>query len=172
MSVIRLFDIQNGQVMATEHCFTCKSLREIMQEYPMEYLKIYAYLFYMTCPNPELNPFFNIPELDKEDLILAEVQGDFSTEDELVLKGLAFCEKCYNTPTARIHRGFKIMIDRLADYMATTPVEHGRDGNITALVNAAKNFDGIRQSFKGVAKDLMEEQQAIVRGGQDLAYDQ
>jgi len=60
----------------------------------------------------------------------------------------------------------------LADYMAVTEIEHGRDGNITALVNAAKNFDQIRQSFKATYRDLQEEQQSSVRGGQNLAYDQ
>jgi hypothetical protein len=64
------------------------------------------------------------------------------------------------------------MLDRLAKYMETTEIEHGRDGNITALVNAASKFEAIRQSFKGTLRDLEEEQQSQVRGGQNLAYDQ
>jgi hypothetical protein len=68
--------------------------------------------------------------------------------------------------------GIKKMLDRLATYMATAPIEAGRDGNITALVNTAAKFEDIRQSFKGAYKDLMEEQQSTVRGGQNLAYDQ
>ena len=36
----------------------------------------------------------------------------------------------------------------------------------------AKEFDAIRQSYKGIAKDLEAEQQAHVRGGQNLGYDQ
>ena len=36
----------------------------------------------------------------------------------------------------------------------------------------AKDFDAIRQSFKGAYKDLQDEQQTSVRGGQGLAYDQ
>jgi hypothetical protein len=36
----------------------------------------------------------------------------------------------------------------------------------------AEKYDGVRQSFKGVYKDLMDEQQSSVRGGQNLAYDQ
>jgi hypothetical protein len=56
--------------------------------------------------------------------------------------------------------------------MEKTPVSHGRDGNINSLVSAAKNFDGIRNSFKGAYKDLQEEQQTRTRGGGELAYDQ
>jgi hypothetical protein len=65
----------------------------------------------------------------------------------------------------------KSMLDRLAKYMEVTDIEHGRDGNITAVINAAAKFDQIRQSFKSTYRDLQEEQQSSVRGGQNLAYD-
>ena len=55
--------------------------------------------------------------------------------------------------------------------METTPITAGRDGNINSLVAAAKNFDLIRASFKGVYKDLQEEQSSKVRGGIGLSYD-
>ncbi len=170
--LVRLFDIQNGKVVATEHCYTIKSLKDIMDEYPEVHLKIYTYLFYMTCPNPDLNPFFNVPEHEKEEIICNEVDVDFSLEDDLVIKALATCRKLYETPTYRAYMGIKTMLDRLARYMESTPIEHGRDGNITALVNAAAKFQQIRESFKGAYKDLAEEQQSQVRGNIGLAYDQ
>jgi hypothetical protein len=64
------------------------------------------------------------------------------------------------------------MMDRLADYMENTPLTHGRDGNLPAVLAAAKNFEAIRNSFKGIFKDLQEEQKGRNRGGADLAYDQ
>lgn len=170
--MIRLFDIQNGKVTPSEHCYTLKFLSDIMNEYPDEHMRIYTYLFYMTCPDPNLNPFFDVPEVDKEELILEEVDADFSVDDPLIAAALKKCEKLYQTPTYRAYVGMKSMLDRLGRYMETTEIEHGRDGNITALLNAAAKFDQIRQSFKGVYRDLQEEQQSTVRGGQNLAYDQ
>jgi hypothetical protein len=64
------------------------------------------------------------------------------------------------------------MLDRLADYMMRTPIEHGRDGNINQIVNAAAKFEQIRHSFKGAYSDLQKEQKSSVRGGQNLSYDQ
>jgi hypothetical protein len=142
-----------------------------MDMYPEDHLKIYQYLFYMTCPNPDLNPFFHTPETDKEDLILSEIQAEFSTEDKEIFKALMFCEKLYETPTSRAYKGIKSMLDRLGRYMETTSITDGKDGNLTALVNAAKNYESVRNSFKGVYKDLQDEQQSRVRGGQGLAYD-
>jgi hypothetical protein len=158
-------------VVPSEHCYTLNFLKDILDEYPDEHLSIYTYLFYMSCPNPDLNPFFDVPEQDKEELILREVGADFSTDDDLIVNGLKMCRKLYETPTYRAYMGIKAMLDRLARYMETTDIEHGRDGNITALVNAAAKFEQIRQSFKGTLRDLEEEQKSQVRGGQNLAYD-
>lgn len=170
--MIRLFDIQNGKVVPSEHCYTLTTLKAVMDVYPNESAKIYAYLFYMTCPNPDLNPFFDVPEHDKEELVLKEVDADFSTDDDVIVDAIKLCQKMYQTSTYRAYMGIKTMLDRLAKYMETTEIEHGRDGNITALVNAAAKFEAIRQSFKGTLRDLEEEQQSHVRGGQNLAYDQ
>lgn len=169
--MIRLFDIQNGKVIPSEHCYTSKTLKAVMDEYGDEASKIYAYIFYMTCPNPDLNPFFDVLEAEKEELILQEVDADFSTDEDCIVDAIKFCKKLYETPTYRAYAGIKSMLDRLAKYMETTEIEHGRDGNITALVNAAAKFEAIRQSFKGTLRDLEEEQQSQVRGGQNLAYD-
>jgi len=169
--LIKLFDVQNNIVVPTEHCYTLKALKDIMDEYPTEYLKIYLYLFYMTCPNPDLNPFFHTPDIEKENIILNEIEAEFSTEDKSIFIGLAFCKKLYETPTSRAYKGMASMLDRLATYMETTVITAGRDGNINSLISAAKNFDQIRVSFKGVYKDLKEEQSSKVRGGIGLAYD-
>jgi len=149
-----------------------KALKMVMDNYPDNYIKIYQYLFYMTCPNPDLNPFFYTPDLDKESLILEQIDADFSTEDEDIYIALQFCQRMYETPTSRAYKGIASMLDRLGRYMETTPITHGRDGNITALVNAAKNYEAIRASFKGAYKDLQEEQSSRVRGGIGMAYDQ
>jgi hypothetical protein len=168
----KLFDVQNGKVIPTEHCYTLKALKDVMDEYPEDYLKVYLYLFYMCCPNPDMNPFFFVPEQDKEYIILKEIEAEFSTEDDTIFAALKFCERMYETPTSRAYKGIATMLDRLGRYMENTPITHGRDGNFNSLIAAAKNYDAIRASFKGAYKDLQEEQSSKVRGGIGLGYDQ
>lgn len=170
--IVRLFDVQNGKVIPSEHCYTINTLKKIIEEYPEDHIAVFTYLFYMTCPNPDLNPFFNIPEIEKESMILDEIDCEFSLEDDLVVAGLKLCNSLYETPTYRAYKGIASMLDRLAKYMETTPIEHGRDGNINSIVNAAAKFEQIRSSFKGAYSDLIDEQKSSVRGGQGLAYDQ
>jgi hypothetical protein len=170
--MVRLFDISNGAVIPSEHCYTLKDLKAVIEAYPTDHIDVFAYVFYMTCPNPDLNPFFDVVETDKETLILRQLNPSFSVEDPVVINAVKLCEQLYETPTLRSYMGIKKMLDKLAKYMETAPIEAGRDGNIMALVNTAAKFESIRQSFKGAYKDLMEEQQSQVRGGQQLAYDQ
>lgn len=169
--IIKLFEVTNNVVIPTEHCYTLKALKDIMEEYPDDYLKIYQYLFYMTCPNPDMNPFFYTPDIDKESLIMTQIDADFSTEDDSIFIALQFCERMYETPTSRAYGGMQKALDRISNYLSTVQITDGKDGNIAQIRALAKDFDGIRQSFKGVYKDLQEEQQSKVRGGQGLAYD-
>ena len=126
----------------------------------------------MTCPNPDINPFFNLAEQDKEEIIMQEIEAEFSTDSADIEGALRFCSDMYETPTSRAYKGIKQMLDKLARYMENTEITHGRDGNINSLVAAAAKFQQIRESYKGAFKDLQDEQKSQVRGGQGLAYDQ
>lgn len=170
--LVRIFDIENGKVILSEHCYTLNFLSSIIEAYPDDHMRILEYLFYMSCPNPEVNPFFNVPEHEKEDIIIEEVGLDVSLDDKLIVNGLKRCRQLYETPTYRAYVGIKSMLDRLAKYMETTEIEHGRDGNLTALTNVAAKFEAIRGSYKGAYTDMRQEQESTVRGGQGLAYDQ
>lgn len=170
--MIRLFDIENGKVIPSGHCYSLSFLRVIMDTYPDEHTKVYAYLFYKCCPNPDFNPFFNVPEEDKEEMILKELDAGFNVADEMIQEAIHKTQQLYETRTYRLYRSFGIMLDRLGKYVEVTPIAHGRDGNIGSLIQAAKNIQDIRQQFKGLEKDHLEEQKTLVRGGQMLAYDQ
>lgn len=170
--MVKLFNIENGVVVPSEHCYTLRFLARIMDRYPDSHMKIYQYLFYMYCNNPELNPFFNIKEIEKEELILRELDADFDPEDTIIADAAILTKKMYETPTLRAYMGIKQMLDGLADYMGTVVITDGRDGNLTALANVASKFDKIRDSFKGALRDLEDEQKRTTRGGQDIAYDQ
>ncbi len=170
--IVKLFDIQNSKLVVTEHCYALPFLKNIMDEYPDSYIKVYQYIFYLSCPDPDLNPFFNLPEHEKEDIIIDEIELEESPEDGKIRYALDMCKKLYETPTYRAYVGIKAMLDRLARYMEVIPIEHGRDGNMNSMINAAAKFENIRQSYKGAYTDMKQEQESSVRGGAGLAYDQ
>lgn len=169
--MVQLFEIDSGKVVPSTHCYTLYFLKDIMDEFPEDYLKIYQYLFYMTCPNPDLNPFFHLIESEKEDLIIQEIQAEFSIEEPTIIKALEICTRLYETETSRSYDAIKTSLDRMTSYLKKTVITDGRDGNIMQIKSLMKEFDDIRQSYKGVFKDLQDEQRTTIRGGKDLAYD-
>lgn len=169
--MIKLFDIQNNTVIPTVHCYTIYILKDIMDNFPDEYIKIYSYLFYMTCPNPEFNPYFHMRESEKEEIILKDIDAEFSPEEDMIVHAMDVCRKLYETETSRAYEAIKTALDNVATYMKNTAITDGRDGNISQISRVMKEFDDIRQSYKGVFKDLQEEQRSTVRGNIRRAYD-
>lgn len=171
--MIKLFEIENHTVKPTEHCYVINWLKAVMTQWPEpeDYLKIYAYIFYMSCPSQE-NPYHNVRFEMREEVITQDIDINFDTEDDVILAAINKATHLYETPTIRAHRGITVMLDNITDYMTTATVTAGRDGNIMAVLKLAKEFDDIRQSYKGVCRDLENEQQTSVRGGHDLSYDQ
>lgn len=172
MGIVKIFDIVGGSVVPSEHCYVLKSLKNVVDAYPDDHLKRLAYVFYMTCPDPDLNPFFNVDEEDKQELILKEIEADFSTDDPLLNKAIEFCNSLYDTPTKRAYMGIKIMMDKLAKFFQNQSLSTGRDGSLTAMVAAATKYNELRESFKGIEKEYKDEIKELARGDSFTAYDQ
>lgn len=169
---IKLFDIQNNKITPTEHCYTIGSLKEIMDKYPSDYLNIYAYLFYMSSLNEEENPFANVPERDKEELILREVKGNFSIDEKPIFEALDTCRKLYATASYNLYMSAKIGIEKAGEYIRNTAITDGRDGNNSSYLKYLEKYDQVCRSFESRYRAFKEEQSTIARGGHQIAYDQ
>jgi len=169
--MIKLFEIQGKTVKPTEHCEMINWLKAIKINFPDNHLKVYGYLFYMSCPTSD-NPYVNLPDVLKEEVIIKDLDIDFSLEADCIIEALEKTANLYETPTLRSYNSIKTMLDNLSDYMRDTSITSGRDGNINSLLRVAEKYDSIRKSFKGIAKDLEDEQSFRARGGQELGYDQ
>jgi hypothetical protein len=170
MSIV-LFDMQNGKVIPSIHCYNIESFKKIIDEYPKDHTKIFAYFYYMSCLNEEENPFANVPEEDKEDLILKEVGGDFSIDDKLISEGLVVCKKLYETTAYNTYLSIKIALENLGKYLRTTQITDGRDGNVLSILKTAKDFEDVRRSFASAYRSFKEEEVTSSRGNQNLSYD-
>lgn len=141
-----------------------------MDDYPDNYTKVYAYIYFMSYLGPD-NPYFNVPEWDRETKILRDLQPDFDPEDGAIRMAVDNCRELYMTPTMESYDAIKTMLQNLNNYLKTTEITDGRDGNINALLRIAEKFDSVRKSFKGVHADMEEESKKQARGGAKIAYD-
>lgn len=170
--MIQVFDIENGVIKPTPHCYTISWLKAIMDKYPKDYIKVYGYIFYMTCPNED-NPYLNMMEDIKEERIIDDLQIDFSVDSYEINNAIEHLNLMFETPTMRSYKAFKSMLDKLSDYLMMTEITDGKEGNIADIVRLMKDGEQMRQTYKSAYKDLQEEQVSKkTRGGEQVAYDQ
>jgi len=167
---IRLFEVESGVVKPTEHCYMISWLKAIIDEFPKDYLKVFAYIFYMTNKTHE-NPYSNTTEDELEERILRDLQPTFDLESPSINLAIDRCNELFETPTVRAYNGIKTMLDNMSTYLATTEITDGRDGNIRGMLAAAKDFKHIQASFKGAMDNVIEETKVKARGNNALPYD-
>jgi hypothetical protein len=167
---IRLFELEGKIVKPTEHCYMISWLNCIIEEYPEDHTKILAYVYYMSYAGPD-NPYFNVSETDRETKILRDLQPDFDPEEPMIIRAIEKCSELFMTPTMKSYQAIKTMLENLNTYLTETKISDGREGNVTAMLNIAKNFEAVRKSFKGVYQDVQEENTVRARGGAKIAYD-
>ncbi len=168
-----LFDIRDGVVIPTEHCYTIAAYRSVIDEFGDNSGKIFAFCHYMCSLNEKTNPFALIPEAEKEEIVTRQICPELDTEHLIVREALDLTRKCYETTAFLLYQGFKVNQEKLAILLRTTEWSTGKEGNMTQLLAAAKAYPALREAYKQAYKEYQEEQGAgNAWGGADLAYDE
>lgn len=170
--IIHLFEVNGKELTPTRHCYALKFLKDIMNNHPEDYIDIFKYLFYMTCPDPVNNPYFNINPIIRETKIIRDNNLQFYTEDDDIVLALEKCEELYKTPTIKAHDAIKGMVENMMEWMGNEKWTSGRDGNVGQFIRIAKEFDELKEKYLSTTKELHEEQKHHgKKGGGQLAYD-
>jgi len=175
--MIQIFDIVNDQVVPSAHCHIVPELKAIIDFYPEDYLQVFAYIQYTVILDFTQNIYMNIPEDEREEVVLADIKSrfgsiNFSLECPIVLEAVEKCKKLFETPVDRHFLGVKHMTDKMARMLYTEEiVTTGKDANLTALRGAIKDAPELWKAYKEAAMQLQQEQ-SIARGKIRRAYDQ
>lgn len=173
MAYVEIFDVVDGKLTPTKHCYALPFLKNIMDEYPDDYIDIYKYVFYMTCPYPKHNPFFNVAHTEKEAEILRHIKLKVSLDNALIEVAKGECSKLFNSRMAQAYEAMAVGVEKVSAYMITTTITDGRDSNLNALLKAIKDYPKMRESFEKVESAFLESQkETSVRGQATLAYDE
>jgi len=167
----KIFDIENGQVIINHNCLSIPELKAIHDFYE-DPIPAFNFLHYKYDVE---SPYSNMPEDDKEDVLINDFPGDYTLEDEVMIEAMKKLEELYITPTYRYYLDNKILMEKLGVFARTANVTTGRDGNIAALQSQVKSVGKTILEFKQLEKIAMqeiEETKGRARGGKKLAYDQ
>lgn len=170
--LINLFDVENRKVIPGQACYLLPWLKKVMDDFPEHYLQAYAYIFFTTCPDGTLNPYVNINEEDREDLVIADLKPlNFSLEHSTIIDAIKRCIGLYETPTLRAQKGAKIMLDQMADELRTRKMSYGRDGNANDLRAIMDKMPVYLKNYMEI-ENLLKEEQAKVKGNRVVPYHQ
>lgn len=174
--MIKLFDIEDGQLAVTEHCYALPFLKELMDYFPNCYIKVYRYIFYMTCPDDQLNPCRNIPEHEKSTEIMrlleVDTEKEFIADDLKIEKAVKECAKLYDDPAMRVYRAAKMMLEKLqGSFEAEELTWGGKDATGPALTSAMEKLPKLLQAYNDAELKMNEVLKARSRGGQNISDD-
>lgn len=166
----KIFDIQDGQIVINEECLLIPQLKAVVDYYD-DPIPALSYLYFMYNPS---SSYVNYNEIEKEDSILEDYPGDYTSEDEVIIDAAKKLEGMYMTPTYRFYLDNKILMERLGEYGRTATITAGKDGNYSAVQSQLKGVGKTITEFKQleeVVKKELEENNTTVRGGKRTAYD-
>lgn len=174
--MITLFDIdQNGKIIPNEHCYAIKFLKDIQEVFTdlESQIKVYSYLFYQTCKDPRRNPYMELTEVEREEIILSDLEINFSLDEPCIGIAIKRLEEMFTTPTRRFYLDAKVGVEKMGEYLKNASIESGRDGNMATYLSALKSLSTITSEFKKVEKDYLEElKRDNIRGGAESSYDE
>lgn len=166
----KIFDIQNGNIIINEECLLIPELKAVVDYYD-DPIPALSYLYFMYNPS---SSYINYPEHEKEDFIISDYPGDYTTEDDVIIDAARKLESLYMTPTYRFYLDNKILLERLGEYGRNASITAGKDGNYSAVQSQIKGVGKMITEFKQleeVVKKELEENNISVRGQKRTAYD-
>jgi len=168
--MIHLFDVQDKKVCPAAVCYIIPELKAIMNNFPNEYLDVYAYIFFTTCPDA-MNVYNQLDEERKEEVILADLKPKFYLDDLSIITAIEKCKKLYETPTLRAFNGAKRALDRIARYLEETEITDGKEGSSMTIDRYMSKLADYTDTYNTLENKLREEQ-AKARGAAKIRYDQ
>jgi len=167
---ICLFEVVNGVVVPEQCTLFIDWLRKIREIYPDDYLKVYGYLFYMSCWDSR-NIYINRPEEERQEMIIQDLAIDFSLDDPIITNALERCKLLYETPTVRGFRTCKNKLTDIYDFLDDNKTTGGKNGNAGDVNMFMKQIPDYLEMYDKLEIKLKAEQHRV-RGAKKIAYDQ
>jgi len=166
-----IFDIENGKVIVNANCLTIPELKAVV-EYYTDPIPALCFLHHLYDPK---GPYCNTPEEDKEEILIQDFPGEYTLEDDVMIKAMEKMEIFMMSPTYRYYLDNKVLLEKLGKFARETEISTGRDGNINAMISQIKGVGKTIGEFKQLEKIVqqeLDENKSRVRGGKRKAYDQ
>ena len=165
----KIFDLDNDRVVLTPSCLLIPEFKALVDKYK-DPVAAMSFIYFMTSPD---SAYSDVPEKDKEEIIMGDVGGDFTLDDDEITAALKKAEFLYTTPTRKFYLDAKIGLEKMGQYLRDTAIKSGyKDGNDATFLSMLKSLGTITKQFKELEKEYEQEVSATIRGGHEASYDE
>lgn len=166
-----IFEVEGGVVKVNANVLLIPELKAVHDEYK-DPIPALSFLHYRYYPK---GTYCNVPEADKEDILIMDFPGEYTLEDPVMIAAMAKMESLIMSPTYRYYLDSKILLEKLGAFARGAVITSGRDGNASVLNSQIKSVGKTMAEFKQlekIAQQEIEEHKSRVRGEKRKAYDQ
>lgn len=171
MAKINLFAVSNGKATITDHCYTNVYLKNIIDKYGKENaVKIFTVFQYMADLDSDTNPYANISEIEKLEVIIRacapNLPIDIDWNDEEMEEGIELTRKMFETGGYRAYLAIKTLRDKLTEAIQEAQVSvYKEDGNVNELNKALAMYETINEATKKAYIEFEAENGSVQRKG-------
>lgn len=165
----KILEYEDGRFRITTNAMLISELKQLVDKYGEDGAEAYlAYVHLMTALD---SPFVNLPEDEKEESIIFEINqtiGSFDPFEPLLKPAVEKLEGLYETDTMRYFKSLKISIKKMGDYIRDEEITSGKDGNLSEIIRIHKESGSTLKSFKDIERQVDDELQVQLRGNAEI----
>jgi hypothetical protein len=170
--LVNLFEVEDQRLVPGYACYGIPWLKRIIDLYPDNYIQIYKYIFYTTCPDGTINPYVNLPEDEREAVVMSDLAPiKFSLDDDVIVNTVDRCKKLYETPVLRTFLGAKKMLDKVGRFLDSEEITTGKDGNASEIRAMLKELSTYWENYNKL-ENVLKEEHAKVKGDRIIPFHQ
>lgn len=170
MAQIKLFHVtKEGIFLPSEEVLGMNSFKNLFDEYGDNSGKVLAYLHYMCDANPETNPFANLSEDRKQEIIIRQTCPELDLLDnEVVEDTMELVNAIYETDGSKMYKAFKSVWDKTAIMLSDAELSMGGDGNMKDVLATVKAYKDLKENLGLALKAYQEELGLVIaKGGRE-----
>lgn len=171
MAKVKLFDVRDGKAFITDHCYTNVYLNKIIKDYGKpNAVKIFTVFQYVADLNPDTNPYAEISELEKLEVVIRACAPDLPDSidwnDEVFEEGIELTRKMFETGTYRAYLALKGLRDKLTEEIQLVTISlYKEDGNVGELNKALAMYESINEATRKAFSEFEAENGSVQRKG-------
>ncbi len=165
----RILEYEQGRIKITAEAYCIPEIKALIDKYDMD---AEPYLAYVNAVASPTSPYLNVPEDEREESIIYDVQqtlSEFDYNDPLVKNAIDKLKSLYSTTIT-------LMADELGEEMHrmrkklrdTAIIMGGQDDNFKSRMALMERIDKIATSYSKIRKQADEEIKAATKGDHEV----